>query len=159
PRASAGLIGTTAPTRPKLHQSSNKIVVVSLGDLAAVEFAGNGFYPFTHLGDVELAVNFGSMHFGAAFQQQLAFFGCAFEQIFEFLPPQEPLLSPADSLLDLHQVLAAAFSLARREFIIESKCSRALLVGLSERPQPVELRGFNEFAKFFEFRFRLAWKT
>jgi hypothetical protein len=56
------------------------VVLVRLGDLTAVELAELRFHFFGEVVDQHLAVDFGGLHGGAAFEQQVGFLGGAFEQ-------------------------------------------------------------------------------
>jgi hypothetical protein len=42
---------------------------VGVGNLAAIEVAGNGIETFGNIGDVKLSIDFRRMHCGAAFEQ------------------------------------------------------------------------------------------
>src|SRR5258708_7820154 len=57
-----------------LYDPSDDVVLVGFGDLAAVEVARSGRYPFRNIGDVKFAINFGRVHGAAALKQQVAFF-------------------------------------------------------------------------------------
>lgn len=56
-----------------------QIVVVGLGDLATIKFARLRFTPLGKLVHKYFAVDLGSMHGSAAFQQKISFFGFAFK--------------------------------------------------------------------------------
>ncbi len=51
-----------------------EVVVVALGDLAAIEFSRFGFAAFGKIIHKDLAINFWSMHGRAALEKKLAFF-------------------------------------------------------------------------------------
>ena len=71
---------TRSPKIAGLHDLRYQVIVVSIGDLAAVELPGlrSGFS--REVVDEDFPVDFRRMHGSAAFEQQLAFFRFALEQ-------------------------------------------------------------------------------
>jgi len=61
-----------------LQDFCHQIVVVGFGDLAAIELAGHHCHFFGDVVHEDLAVDLGSVHGSAAFEQQFGFFGLAF---------------------------------------------------------------------------------
>ncbi len=71
-----------------LQDFRHQVVVVGFGDLAAVELAGLRVDFLGEVVDEDFAVDFGGVHWRAAFEQQFGFFRLAFEQQIEFAPDQ-----------------------------------------------------------------------
>src|SRR5207248_3989179 len=68
----------------RLHNFGHQIVIVSFGNLASIEFASDQLELIWGIIHEDLAINFRSVHCGAAFKQQIAFLGGSFEQEIEF---------------------------------------------------------------------------
>src|SRR5712692_10016157 len=98
--------------RLRLNDPPDQVIIVGLGDLAAVEFAGLRLESLRSVVDKDFAIDFRGMHSGASFEQEFAFFGCPLQQEIKFSADQALLFSLADSALDFHQIFAAALDLA-----------------------------------------------
>jgi hypothetical protein len=68
--------GTIARVRHEreLDDFRNQIVIVGFRNLAAIEFASFGNQTIRHIGNVKLAIDFGSVHRAASFEEQIALF-------------------------------------------------------------------------------------
>src|SRR6266852_3659390 len=95
-----------------LHDLRHQIVVVSLGNLTAVEVSGLRLHFVGKLIHENLAVDLRSVHGGTSFQQQIGFFRSALEQQIDLASHQSLLLLSADLLLDSHQMFPPTLDLA-----------------------------------------------
>src|SRR5258708_29744350 len=134
----------------------HQVVVVRFDDFAAVELARLRLIVIAEIVDEQLSVDFRGVHLGAAFPQQIGLFGRAEGEDIELASHQLCFVLFADALLNLHQLFAAAFDLARRNFILQMMRLRAFLIGVAEDAHPVELRGGNELAQLLEVFFRFT---
>src|SRR5215813_9622559 len=125
----------------------HQIVVVRLSDLAAIERSRHELFVIAKIVDEQFAVNFRSVHLSPAFPQEAGLFrGSERERI--KLPAYEPALAlPADLALELHQLAPTALDLPRRDLVRQMIGGGALLVGVVEDAEPVELRRLNEIAQ------------
>src|SRR4029077_6795395 len=137
----------------------DQVVVVGLGDLAAIELARLRLHPFGNVVHEHLAVDFWCVHGSSALKQKIALVRDTFEDEIEFLSHQGLLLPLADLALDSHQLFAAAFNLALRQLLFLGECACAFLVGVAKRAHPVKLRVAHELTEFFKLLFSLSRKT
>src|ERR1051326_2364826 len=150
--------------QPHAHRSEHlydQIVIVSFGDFAANEFAGRERLALAEVGDINLAVDLGGVHLGASLPEQIGFLRRALDEQIELAADQRLLAAAADLLLDLHELLATALDLARRNLQLALGLARfgAFLVGVTEDTHPVEFGGADEVAKRFEIFGCLAGET
>src|SRR5687768_142119 len=147
-----------AASDTRLYEPRQQIVVMSFGDLAAVERTHHGRV-VAKVVDEQFAIDLGRVHFGAAFPQQISLFRWPFEQHIELPAHQAAFLAPADGLLDLHQLAATALNLTRRDFVARRMGLRTLFVGITEDAQPVEPGGADEVTELLEVSLSLAGKS
>ena len=114
---------------------------MGLGDFAAVEFAGLDIGMVAKIGDEDFAIDFGRVHRGAAFPEQIAFRRRAFDENVKL--PSDKRLSWRGGNLFSGSTLASwrgARFRAVESLMAERVSLRAFLVGIGENAQPVELR-------------------
>lgn len=95
------------------------VVVVALGDFAAVEGAGDQVFVGAEVVDENFAIDLWGVHLGAALPEETGFFAGAFDEDVHFLVEPHELTAGADGLLQLHEALAAGLDGAFGDFLVE----------------------------------------
>ena len=132
---------------------------MSFGNPATIKLPFRRLGSFGKIVNKNLPINFRSMHRGAAFKKQVAFFRGAHQQQIEFMSHQRFFLRAADLLLNRHQRLSAPLDFTWRNFAFQIEGACAFLVGVAEGSHPVETGLLGKFAEFFEFFFRFPGKA
>ena len=131
---------------------------MGLGDLGAVEGAGDELFVGAEVVDEDLAVDLGGVLDGAALPEELGLFGFAFDEEVDLAADPLGLGLRADLLLELHQLAAAGLDGALGDFElgVELEGFGALFVGVGEDAEPVDLRGLDEGFELLVVVFGLA---
>src|SRR5207253_8412197 len=114
-------------------------------NLACIELACDWLELIWGIIHEDFAIDFRSMHRGAAFKQQIAFLRGSFEQEIKFFPDQYFLFLFADRALNLHQMFAAPLDFASRNFVFDGIGTSSVLVRLAEGSHPVTFCRTHEF--------------
>jgi hypothetical protein len=114
------------------EDAGDYVVVVGLGDFGAVERARDQGFVGAEVIDENLAVDFGGLIEGAALPEEVSLFGFAFDEDIELAA--DPLLAgfAADFLLQAHELAAAGFDGALRDFFVEREGASPFFVGVAE---------------------------
>src|ERR1700759_1310290 len=141
------------------ENAGDEVVVVGLGDLGAIELAGLETFKVAEVVDVDFAVNFWSVEFGAALPQHGRLFALAFGQNNKFAT--DPLLLGALRyfLLQLHELALAGLDGAFWELGVEIVGFRTFFIGIVEDAEPVEFCIADELLQDFIVGGRLAWEA
>ena len=127
-----------------LDDAGDQIVVMRLGNLGAVEGAGDERFVGAEVVDEDLAVDLRRVENRTTLPEQIGLFALAFNQQIDFAANPLSLFARADFLLQLHQLAAAGFDGALRHLLVERERASALLIGVAEDTEPVDLGLLNE---------------
>src|SRR5438045_6026749 len=106
-----------------------------------------------------MPVDFRSLCFHPALQQQVRFIGSAFEKNFDSPSDHTTQLTRRNLRLLFHQLIAPPSRRPAGNFRIEVERGRAFFVGINEDADVIELNVVREAENFVEIGLRLTWKS